>query len=107
MTAQDQTLATKAYRVTILKQQGSKNCRMSNEKNETVMHILSECLNLVRAEDKKRCDNVVIMVQWELCSKYDFESAKHWYELRAYGLMESQDIKILWNFNIKLMLYRV
>ena len=53
MAAQDQTLATKDYRDTILKQQGSKKCGMCNERDETVMHILSECSKLVLTEHKK------------------------------------------------------
>ena len=67
-------LATKAYRVTILKQQGSKKCRMCNESDETVMHILSKCSK----QYKKRHDKVATMVHWELCSKYGFDPAKHW-----------------------------
>ena len=53
MATQDQTLATKACRVTILKQQGSEECRICNEREETVMHILSECSKLAQAEYKK------------------------------------------------------
>ena len=41
--SQDQTLVTKAYRVTILKQQSFKKWRMFNENDKTAMHILSEC----------------------------------------------------------------
>ena len=54
MAAQDQTLAIKAYRVTILKQQDSMKCRMCTGRDETVMRNLSECLNLVDTVYKKR-----------------------------------------------------
>ena len=50
MAMQDQTLATKASRVTLFEQQGSKKCRMFTEKDETVMHIPRECSKLVQAE---------------------------------------------------------
>ena len=50
MAMQDQTLATKASRVTLFEQQGSKKCRMFTEKDETVMHITSEYSKLVQAE---------------------------------------------------------
>ena len=83
MATQDQTLATIAYRVAILKQQGSEECRICNEREETVMHTLSECSKLAQAEYKKRQDKVATMVHWELCSKYGFEPANHWYEHRA------------------------
>ena len=52
MAAQDKKLATKTYRVTILKQQGSKKYRMCIEKERTVMHILNECSKLAQTEYK-------------------------------------------------------
>ena len=99
--AQYQALATKAYKVTILKQQRSKKCKMCNERDGTVMHILSECLKLAHTEYKKSHAEVAIMGHWELCSKYGFKSAKHWYEHRAEGVIENQDVKILSDFNIR------
>ena len=68
-------------------------------------HILSEYSKLTHTEYKKRHDKVATMVHRELCSKYGFESAKHWYEHRVEGVMENQDTKILWDFNI--WIYRV
>ena len=41
------------------------------------------------------------MVDWELCSEYGFEPTKHWYEERTEGVMENEDAKILWGFNIR------
>ena len=74
MAAQYQTLVTKTYRITILRQQGSKNRRMCNERNETVMHILSECSKLAQNEYKNHHDMVATMVATmvhrKLCSKY-------------------------------------
>ena len=70
---------------------------MSNEKDETVMHILSEHSKLAQ----KCHDKVIAMVHWKLCSKYGFESVKHWYEHRAERVIENQDIKILQDFNIR------
>ena len=40
------------------------------------------------------------MIYWERCSKYGFEPSKQWYEHRAEGVIENQDIKILWDINI-------
>ena len=58
------------------KQQGSKKCRMYNERDETVMHILSESSKLAQTEYKKRHEKAVTMVHWELCSKYGCKPAK-------------------------------
>ena len=99
MAAQDQTQATKAYRVTTLKQQGYKNSRMLT-RGMRLTHILSESSKLSPTEYKKRHDKVATVVHWELCS---FETAKHWYEhrLRAERVMENRNTKMLWNFNIR------
>ena len=94
-------MAAQAYKVTIIKQKGSKRCRMSSERDEPVMHILSECSKLVQTEYKKHHDKVAIVVRWELCSKYCVKPAKHWYEHRAEEIMENQDTKILSDFNIR------
>ena len=77
MAMQDQTLATKAYRVTLFEQQGSKKCRMFTEKDETVMHIPRECSKLVQAEWKKRHGKVATVVPWKQCSKCGFVPAKN------------------------------
>ena len=66
MAAQDPTLATKAYRVTILKQQGYKKCGMGNERDETVMHIFSKCSKLAQTKYKKRYYKVATMVHWKV-----------------------------------------
>ena len=68
MAEQDQILVTKAYMVTIQKQQDSKKSRMCKERDETVI-TFSECT----------------------CSNYGFEPAKHWYEYRAERVVENQD----------------
>ena len=66
------TLATKAYRVSILNNNAPKSVGCVTR--GTRLHLL--------------------------CSKYDFEPAKHWYERRVKRLMENRDTKILWDFNI-------
>ena len=65
------------------------------------MHILSERLKLAQNKYKKCHDKVATVAHWELCSKYGFESPKHWYEHRTEGVVENQNTKILWNFNIR------
>ena len=101
MAAQDQALATRNYKVNILKERGTKMCRMCDERDETVMHILSECSKLAQTEYKKRHDKVATMVHWELCKQYDLPHSQNWYEHRAEAVMENDDVKLLWDFNIR------
>ena len=80
---------------------------MCNEKDETVMHTLSECSKLGKTEYKKRHDKVTTMVHWKLCSKYGFELEKHWYGHRTERVMKNKDTKILQDFSKRAMLQRL
>ena len=101
MAAQDQALATRNYKFTILKEQNTKKCRMCNERGETVMHILSKCPKLAQTEYKKRHDKVATMVHWELCKQHSLPHSKNWYDHRAEDVLENDDVKLLWDFNIR------
>ena len=74
---------------------------MCDERVETVMHILSECLKLAQNEYKKRHDKVATMVHWELCKQHSFPHSKNWYDHRAEDVLENDDVKLLWDFNIR------
>ena len=100
MAAQDQALHTRNYKVKILKEEGNGLCRMCGKRNETVMHILSECEKLAQLEYKKRHDRVATIIHWELCKHHGFPHCKNWYDHRAEPVLENGNTKILWDFNI-------
>ena len=100
LAAQDQALPTRNYMVTIMKKQGSKKCRMCGARDETVMHILSECEKLAQGEYKKRHDRVASIIHWELCATHGFQRSKNWFDHRAESVLENDEVKILWDFNI-------
>ena len=101
MATEDQTLGIKAYRATILNQQRSKKCRMCNKRNETIMHILSKYSKPAQTEHTKHNDKVAPMVHLELCSKYGFESDKHWYEHRMNGVIKTRIQRYYWDLDIR------
>ena len=72
-------------------------CRMCGERNETVSHIISECSKLAQKEYKRRHGNVGKHRHWKLCKKYNIDSKARWYEHSPKGIVESNDIKILWD----------
>ena len=51
-------------------QQNSK-CRLSDDKDETIHHIISEGSKLAQTEYKSRHDCVDSVILWELCKKYE------------------------------------
>ena len=53
MAAQDQALPTRNYKVRVMKEQGSSKCRMCGQRDETIMHILSECEKLAQGSTER------------------------------------------------------
>jgi len=100
LAAQDQALPTRNYKVVIMKEQGSKKCRMCNARDKTVMHILSECEKLAQGEYKKRHDHVASIIHLALCELHGFQRSKNLYDHRAESVLENENVKILWDFNI-------
>ena len=99
--AQDQALRTSYVKFHIDRTAETPLCRMCKEKGESVMHILSECTKLAQREYKRRHDNVARIVHWELCGMYKVERGKNWYEHEPKAAIESDEVKILWDFNIQ------
>jgi hypothetical protein len=100
MAAQDQALPTTNYKVAIMKEEGSKSCRMCGERDETVMHLISECEKLAPGEYKKRHDRVASIIHWDLCALHGFQRSKTWYDHKPEAVLENENIKIVWEFNI-------
>jgi len=86
--------------VAIMKEQGSKKCRVCNARDETVMHILSKCEKLAQGKYKKRHDHVASIIHWELCELHGLQKSKNLYDHRAESVLENDNVKILWDFNI-------
>ena len=76
--AQDQALPTRWRKVHIEKQAGTPMCRMCDQREETIFHILSECSKLAQSDYRKRHDKVAQNVHLNLCKKFDLPYAKNW-----------------------------
>lgn len=40
-------------------------------------------------------------LHWELCGKYGMQRVEKWYEHQPERVMESDEVKLLWNFMIQ------
>ena len=65
-----------------------------------VTHLISEC-KLAQKKCKRRHDNAARIVHWKLCGLYELERAEKWYAYQPNGVIESDEVKILWDFNIQ------
>ena len=41
------------------------------------------------------------IVHWTLCRKYSLKRGTHWYDNALKGVVESDEIKVLWDFMIQ------
>ena len=68
-----------------------------NERGETVEHIICECKKLAQREYKRRHDTVAKLVHWKLCEKHNLERKEKWYEHCPEGVVEDDDVKLIWD----------
>ena len=74
---------------------------MCDKKNETISHIVTKCEKLAQKEYKRRHDNVARIVHWKLCGKYNLKRSEKWYEHAPEGVVENEEVKILWDVMIQ------
>ena len=101
LAAQGQALRTNYVTFRIDHRCVSPKCRMCRDKDETVWHVIGECSKLAGTEYKRRYDNVAGIIRRALCIKYGFSTAERWYEHNLEKVLESREVKILWDFSIQ------
>ena len=100
--AQEQALRTNAIKKRIDGQDISPLCRMCGEREEIIAHIVSECSKMAQKQYKEwRHDKVAQIVHWKICEKHKIERGDKWYEHKTEKVIETDEIKLLWDFPIQ------
>ena len=73
---------------------------MCRHAKQTVSHIVSGCSKLAQ-EYKRRHDNVARVVHWDVLGKCSFSRVDKWFEHQPEIVLESNDYKLLWDYNIQ------
>ena len=99
---QDQALNTKYYATKILHTETDNKCRLCQQHDETIDHIISACPILAKEEYVKWHDKVSaqILVHFNICKEIGVKlDKKHWYEHVPNSVVTDQGCKvaILWN----------
>ena len=76
-------------------------CRMCGEADETVSHILTACKTLAATQYLRRHNEVARAVHWGICKAYDVEVSKSYWKHEPPDVVETQSVKILWDFEIQ------
>ena len=105
LAAQEQALQVNWIKKMIDKQDCSTKCRMCDERDETVAHIVSECSQLAQNDYKKcRHDKIAAIIHWNYCKKFGFACTEKYYEHfveTKMKVLENDEVKLLWDFSIQ------
>ena len=81
--------------------QPNSRCRLCDDRDETINHIITECSKLAPKEYKTRHGWVEKDIHWELCKKFKFDHMNKWYMHNPESVQENEMHKILWDFEIQ------
>jgi len=103
--AQDQALQTKYYATKLLNTETDGKCRLYQQFDETIDHIISACPILTKEKCIKRHDRVGAQLHFNICKEtgVQLDKKKHWYEHVPESVKTSQGGKVtmLWNQKIQ------
>jgi hypothetical protein len=97
--AQDQALQTKYYATKILNTETDSKCRLYQQCDETIEHIISACPILAKEQYIKRHDRVWAQLHFNICKETGVKfDKKYWYERVPKSIETSQGgkVTILW-----------
>ena len=101
---QDQALNTKYYATKILHTETDNKCRLCQQHDETIDHIISACPILTKEEYVKRHDKVSAQIHFNICKEKEVQlDKKHWYENVPNSVVTNQGCKVtlLWNQQVQ------
>ena len=98
---QDNAIRTNHIKARIDKTQQNSKCRLCNDSDKTINHIISECSKLAQKEYKARHDLVSKVIHREMCKKFKFDYTNKWYMHNPASVLENDTHKLLWDFNIQ------
>jgi outer membrane receptor for monomeric catechols len=103
--AQDQALNTKYYTTKILHTETDSKCRLCQQFDETIDHIISACPILAKEQYVKRHDKVSAQIHFNICKEIGVtKDKKHWYKHVPKSAVTNQGgkVTILWISKCKL-----
>jgi hypothetical protein len=102
--AQDQALQTKYYATKILNTETDIKCKLCQQFNETIDHIILACPILAKEQYIKRHDRVIVQLHFNISKETVAQlDKKHWYKHVPKSVERSQGgkVTILWNQQVQ------
>ena len=67
-------------------------CRLCDDSDETIKHIMCEYSKLAQKEYKTRQDWVGKVIVWEMCKKFKFDLTNTWYMHNPESVLENDTL---------------
>ena len=90
LATQDQSLFTQNYQPNVIHNGADPKCKFSNQKLETIDHLVSGCSALTPSEYKYRHDRVGQYLHWKICRHYSISTPAKWYEHHSEPVAEGK-----------------
>ena len=99
--AQNNVKRTNHTKARIDKTRQNSRCRLCDDRDEAINHIISECSKLALKEYKTRHDWVNKVIHWEIRQKFEFDYTNKWYIHNPASVLENDTHKFPLDFNIQ------
>jgi len=102
--AQDQALNTKYYATKILHTETDSKCRLWQQLDKTIDHIISACPTLAKEQYVKQHDKVSAQIHFNICKETGVQlDKKQWYEHvpKSVVTIQGGKVTILWNQQVQ------
>ena len=76
--AQNNVITTNYVKAKIDMTQQNRKCRLCDDRDETVNHIISKCSKLTKKKSETRYNWLRKVIHWELCKKLKFDYTTKW-----------------------------
>ena len=83
------------------KTQKNSKCRLYGDRDETIIHIISEFSKLAQKEYKTKYDWMGKVIHWEMCKKFKFDYTNKLYMHNPASVPENEKHKLLWDFDVQ------
>ena len=98
--AQDQSLMTKQYQNEIMKNGMNPKCRLCNQYNETVDHIVSGCPVLAKSEFMQRHDKAASYIHLKISKAFSLPVTDKWYNYNSETVFGNDQVTFICDMQV-------
>ena len=75
-------------------------CRLCNEYDETIDHIVSRCPVVAKSEFIQRHDNAATYMHWKICKAFSLAVTDNWYNHSPETVVSNDQVTLIWDMQV-------